>query len=111
MRLCCVVLWFGCAVLSLFCHVVTAHTVVPFVDSCVRGMCVCVCVLLALLLNNPAYHLLLSDLTHGPNRLTNCHSQQEKPQNLSQGKRERVHVALRKGQGVVSSPGSSFKAP
>uniref|UniRef100_A0A8C2Q8G2 receptor protein-tyrosine kinase n=1 Tax=Cyprinus carpio TaxID=7962 RepID=A0A8C2Q8G2_CYPCA len=38
----------------------------------------------ALLLNNPAYHLLLSDLTHGPNRLTNCHSQQEKPQNLSQ---------------------------
>ncbi|XP_051576507.1 epithelial discoidin domain-containing receptor 1-like isoform X1 [Myxocyprinus asiaticus] len=38
----------------------------------------------ALLLNNPAYHLLLSDLKHGPNRLTNCHSQQEKPQNLPQ---------------------------
>lgn len=26
----------------VFCHVVTAHTVVPFVDSCVRGICVCV---------------------------------------------------------------------
>ncbi|XP_052003753.1 epithelial discoidin domain-containing receptor 1-like [Xyrauchen texanus] len=38
----------------------------------------------ALLLNNPAYHLLLSDLTHGPNRLTICHSQQEKPQILPQ---------------------------
>ncbi|KAI4883324.1 hypothetical protein NFI96_024835 [Prochilodus magdalenae] len=38
----------------------------------------------ALLLNNPAYHLLLSDLRHGPNRLPNCSREPEKPQNLPQ---------------------------
>ncbi len=107
--LCCVVLWFGCGC-AVSCRFLSCgdrshyHALRGFVCS----WDLCVCVLLALLLNNPAYHhLLLSDLTHGPNRLTNCHSQQEKPQNLSQGKREGVHFALRKGRGVVSSPGSS----
>ncbi|XP_072536628.1 epithelial discoidin domain-containing receptor 1 isoform X3 [Salminus brasiliensis] len=38
----------------------------------------------ALLLNNPAYHLLLSDLRHGPNRLSNSSREPEKPQNLPQ---------------------------
>ncbi|TRY87313.1 hypothetical protein DNTS_023140 [Danionella cerebrum] len=37
----------------------------------------------ALLLNNPAYHLLLPAPTHGP-RLTNCPGRQEKLQNLPQ---------------------------
>lgn len=43
---CCVVLCCGLVVVVpfrvVFCHVVTAHTVMPFVDSCVRGICVCV---------------------------------------------------------------------
>ncbi|XP_062848818.1 epithelial discoidin domain-containing receptor 1 [Trichomycterus rosablanca] len=38
----------------------------------------------ALLLNNPAYHLLLSDLRHGSNSLTNSSRGPEKPQNLPQ---------------------------
>ncbi|XP_058256557.1 epithelial discoidin domain-containing receptor 1 isoform X1 [Hemibagrus wyckioides] len=38
----------------------------------------------ALLLNNPAYHLLLSDLRYGPNRLPNCSRESVKPQNLPQ---------------------------
>ncbi|XP_030641458.1 epithelial discoidin domain-containing receptor 1 [Chanos chanos] len=38
----------------------------------------------ALLLNNPAYHLLLSDLRHTSSSKTNCPSDQEKPQNAPQ---------------------------
>ncbi|TRY87311.1 hypothetical protein DNTS_023140 [Danionella cerebrum] len=57
------------------------------------------CPVVSLLLNNPAYHLLLPAPTHGP-RLTNCPGRQEKLQNLPQGKREELYVALRKEQGV-----------
>ncbi|XP_026105951.1 epithelial discoidin domain-containing receptor 1-like isoform X1 [Carassius auratus] len=64
----------------------------------------------ALLLNNPAYHLLLSDLTHGPNRLTNCHSQREKPQNLSQGKREGFILPQKWARGGVL-PREHFEVP
>lgn len=75
----------------------------------------------ALLLNNPAYHLLLSEARYVPSWLTNPPSAQEKPQNVPQGKRRgeergRTHILgkeeVHKGKcSLKITPPDGSKAP
>lgn len=69
----------------------TIHIMTPACASSRTCLCVFgymrVCALPALLLNNPAYHLLLSDHRHGSRPLVVPSTAQEKSLNVPQGKR------------------------
>lgn len=90
--LCFVLCVFSCHV--PLCMVCMIHIVVPRLPPCV-----CVCALPALLLNNPAYHLLLSDHRKGSRPLVvpSTTQAQEKSLNVPQGKRPQTGPAQSRG--------------
>lgn len=110
-----VVIVFRCVCVCILCHVplCTIHTIHIMVPACTPPrpvrVCVCVyvyvCALPALLLNNPAYHLLLSDhrKSSRPLVVSSPTQAQEKSLNVPQGKRPRTGPA-QSGGGPTSLP-------